>query len=77
MECTGETAFEDVIYGSESEVDSEEEQVKGHTQFKRPLKSALKGPSGSARLEYNVYWWVYAWSSRVDQVPQGHATAST
>jgi hypothetical protein len=47
VQRTEEDVFEDVIYGSESEVDSEEEEAKG---IKRPLKSALKRPNGAARL---------------------------
>lgn len=46
----GEDAFEDVIYGSESEIDSEEEEGKGSAQNKRPLKSALKRSNSSGRL---------------------------
>ena len=49
-ERTGEDAFEDVIYGSESEIDSEEEEATGHADNKRPLKSALKRSNSSGRL---------------------------
>jgi hypothetical protein len=49
-ERTGEDAFDGVIYGSESEVDSEEEQAKGKAQARPPLKSASKGSDGSAHL---------------------------
>ncbi len=49
-ERTRGDAFEDVIYGSESEVDSEDEQEKGNFQPQRPLKSALKKLNSSARL---------------------------
>lgn len=49
-ERTGKDAFEAAIYGSESEVDSDEEEAEGNAKLKRPLKSALKESSGSARL---------------------------
>jgi len=39
-----------VIYGSESEIDSEDEGAQGNDQPKRPLKSALKGSNNAARL---------------------------
>jgi len=48
-ERKGEEAFEDVIYGSESEIDSEE-RAQGNAQPKRPLKSALKRSNSAARL---------------------------
>jgi ribosomal RNA-processing protein 12 len=49
-ERAGEDAFEDVIYGSESEVDSEEEQTKGNAQPRPPLKGASKKSNGPAHL---------------------------
>ncbi len=49
-ERPGGDAFEDVIYGSESEIDSEEEGAKGNAQNKRPLKSALKRSNSPGRL---------------------------
>jgi ribosomal RNA-processing protein 12 len=51
VERGGDGAFEDVIYGSESEVDSEEQaKPRGNAQPTPPLNSALKKSSGSARL---------------------------
>jgi hypothetical protein len=38
----GRSGFEDVMYGSESEVDSEEEQTKGNAQHGPPLKSEIE-----------------------------------
>jgi len=42
--------FEDVIYGSESEIDSEDEGAQWSAQPKWTLKSTLKRSNSAARL---------------------------